>query len=80
MIDVLDKKKKQFNDVTKIGRTHLQDATPLTVGQELGGFSAQISSSLNRINLSLDEILYLAQGGTAVGTGLNLRKVYFRLY
>ncbi len=76
MIDVLDKKKKQFNDVTKIGRTHLQDATPLTVGQELGGFSAQISSSLNRINLSLDEILYLAQGGTAVGTGLNSSKKF----
>ena len=50
------KKKKQFQQVIKIGRTHLQDATPLTFGQELSGFSSQISNSLKRINISLDEV------------------------
>ena len=76
MIDSLEKKKKQFNDVTKIGRTHLQDATPLTIGQEFSGFSSQLNSSLQRIKISLSEILYLAQGGTAVGTGLNSSKKF----
>ncbi len=76
MIDALEVKKKQFNDVTKIGRTHLQDATPLTIGQEFSCFSAQISSAVQRINISLEEALHLAQGGTAVGTGLNSSKKF----
>ncbi len=76
LISALEAKKKQFNDVTKIGRTHLQDATPVTVGQEFSCFSAQVSSATKRINLSLEEALYLAQGGTAVGTGLNTSKKF----
>ena len=76
MINALEVKKKQFNDVTKIGRTHLQDATPLTIGQEFSCFSAQISSAVQRINISLEEALHLAQGGTAVGTGLNSSKKF----
>ena len=71
LINVLEKKKKQFQNVIKIGRTHLQDATPLTFGQELSGFSSQIANALKRINVSLDEVYCVAQGGTAVGTGLN---------
>ena len=71
LINVLEKKKKRYQDVIKVGRTHMQDATPLTFGQELSGFSAQISNSLKRIRISLDEVYFVAQGGTAVGTGLN---------
>jgi fumarate hydratase class II len=60
-----------FQDVIKIGRTHLQDATPLTLGQEFGGYAAQIEHAMERINQSLEGLYELAQGGTAVGTGLN---------
>ena len=58
----------------KVGRTHLQDATPLTLGQEFSGYHAQLKKCIERIERALDEIYYLAQGGTAVGTGLNTRK------
>ena len=71
LLNILEKKRKQFNDIIKIGRTHMQDATPLTFGQELSAFYKQISNSYDRIKISLDEVYYLAQGGTAVGTGLN---------
>ena len=71
VINVLQKKKKQFHDVIKIGRTHMQDATPITFSQELEGFSNQLTNSLKRINLALEEVYFVAQGGTAVGTGLN---------
>ncbi len=71
---VLDKKTKQFKDIVKIGRTHLQDATPLTLGQEFSGYHMQIKNSLERVRLALKEMYYLAQGGTAVGTGINSRK------
>ena len=71
---VLDKKTKQFKDIVKIGRTHLQDATPLTLGQEFSGYHMQIKNSLERVSLALKEMYYLAQGGTAVGTGINSRK------
>jgi fumarate hydratase class II len=57
--------------IVKIGRTHLQDATPLTLGQEFSGYAAQIAQARARINAALDEVLAIAQGGTAVGTGLN---------
>ena len=70
----LKKKISQFSDIIKIGRTHLQDATPLTLGQEFSGYHAQLSKCISRIEGSLEEIYFLAQGGTAVGTGLNTRK------
>tara|TARA_B100000941_G_scaffold288752_1_gene266278 strand:+ start:223 stop:1611 length:1389 start_codon:yes stop_codon:yes gene_type:complete len=70
----LKKKVKKFKKIVKIGRTHLQDATPLTLGQEFSSFQAQIEDNIVRIKNSLNELLYLAQGGTAVGTGINTKK------
>jgi len=70
----LKKKTKQFSKIIKIGRTHLQDATPITLGQEFSGYHTQLSKCIQRIEHSLEEIYFLAQGGTAVGTGLNTRK------
>jgi fumarate hydratase class II len=67
----LDKKARDFDHIIKIGRTHTQDATPLTLGQEFSGYAAQVASSINRIELTLPGLMELAQGGTAVGTGLN---------
>ncbi len=74
----LAKKMIQFKNIIKIGRTHLQDATPLTLGQEFSGYHMQISKCLARINRALNEIYPLAQGGTAVGTGINTRKGWDR--
>jgi len=70
----LKKKVKQFSKIIKIGRTHLQDATPLSLGQEFSGYQSQLEKSIDRIKNSLNEIYYLAQGGTAVGTGINTKK------
>ena len=70
----LKKKSKQFNKIVKVGRTHLQDATPITLGQEFSGYHSQLSKCIERIEIALQEIYYLAQGGTAVGTGLNTKK------
>ena len=70
----LKKKTKEFNKIIKVGRTHLQDATPITLGQEFSGYHAQLSKCISRIELALKEIFFLAQGGTAVGTGLNCKK------
>jgi fumarate hydratase class II len=70
----LGKKVKEFKKIVKLGRTHLQDATPLTLGQEFSGYQFQLKESIKRIEIALKEIYYLAQGGTAVGTGLNTRK------
>ena len=70
----LKKKIKQFSKIIKIGRTHLQDATPITLGQEFSGYHSQLTKCIQRIELSLEEIYFLAQGGTAVGTGLNTKK------
>jgi fumarate hydratase, class II len=67
----LDSKAKEFAHIVKIGRTHTQDATPLTLGQEFSGYAAQVSSSIKRIEMTLPGLMELAQGGTAVGTGLN---------
>jgi fumarate hydratase, class II len=64
-------KSKQWNDVVKIGRTHLEDAVPLTVGQEWSGWAAQLDTAANRVEASQTELYRLAAGGTAVGTGLN---------
>jgi fumarate hydratase class II len=69
--DSLDKKAKAFAGDIKVGRTHLQDATPLTVGQEFSGYVAQLDQGIKRIEAVLPGLLELAQGGTAVGTGLN---------
>ena len=70
----LKKKSKEFNKIIKVGRTHLQDATPITLGQEFSGYHSQLTKCIKRIEHALEEIYYLAQGGTAVGTGLNTRK------
>ena len=67
----LDGKAKSFAGIIKIGRTHTQDATPLTLGQEFSGYAAQVASSIRRIETTLPGLYELAQGGTAVGTGLN---------
>jgi len=67
----IDAKAKEFADVVKIGRTHLQDATPLTVGQEMSGWANLIERDIERLNAALPGLLDLAIGGTAVGTGLN---------
>lgn len=68
---VLKVKENEFASVVKVGRTHCQDAVPITMGQVFSGYGSQINQSLNRIRVALDELLDLAQGGTAVGTGLN---------
>ena len=70
----LSKKTKQFKNIVKVGRTHLQDATPITLGQEFSGYHSQLSKCIERIEIALEEIYFLAQGGTAVGTGLNTKK------
>ena len=70
----LKKKVIQFNKIVKLGRTHLQDATPLTLGQEFSGYHSQLKKCIERIEKALNEIYFLAQGGTAVGTGLNTKK------
>ena len=67
----LEAKQKEFDHIIKIGRTHTQDATPLTLGQEFSGYTAQVKSAIERLKLTLPGLLQLAQGGTAVGTGLN---------
>jgi fumarate hydratase class II len=69
--DALAAKAKEFNDIVKIGRTHLMDAVPLTLGQEFSGYVAQLDSDLKRIKAALPDLYELAIGGTAVGTGLN---------
>ena len=68
------KKSKQFKKIIKVGRTHLQDATPITLGQEFSGYHSQLDKCIKRIEKALEEIYFLAQGGTAVGTGLNTKK------
>ena len=70
----LKKKSIEFKNIIKIGRTHLQDATPLSLGQEFSGYHFQVKKSIERIKYALKEILFLAQGGTAVGTGINSKK------
>ena len=70
----LKRKVSQFKKIVKVGRTHLQDATPITLGQEFSGYHTQLKKCIERIDYALKEIYFLAQGGTAVGTGLNTRK------
>jgi fumarate hydratase class II len=72
--DALQSKSDEFADIIKIGRTHLQDATPLTLGQEFSGYVQQLTYAIERIKDTLPRLSRLAQGGTAVGTGLNTHK------
>jgi fumarate hydratase class II len=74
--DALQKKSDEFKDIIKIGRTHLMDAVPLTLGQEFGGYVQMLSNGLERINSALPRLYELALGGTAVGTGLNTHPVF----
>ena len=67
----LNKKTAEFKDIIKIGRTHLQDATPITLGQEFSGYAAQIKKGIKRVEMALEDLQELAIGGTAVGTGIN---------
>ncbi len=76
----LRKKEKAFASIVKIGRTHTQDATPLTLGQEFSGYAAQVESGMERLRTGLRELYPLAQGGTAVGTGLNSKPRFARLF
>ena len=74
MLSVLKKKTKEFKKIIKIGRTHMQDATPLTLGDEFSGYAEQINNDLENIEKSYKRMFSLAQGGTAVGTGINAPK------
>jgi fumarate hydratase class II len=76
----LREKEKAFADIVKIGRTHTQDATPLTLGQEFSGYAAQVESGIARLQLAVRDLYPLAQGGTAVGTGLNSKPRFARLF
>jgi fumarate hydratase, class II len=71
LLRALNEKVQAFAKIVKIGRTHTQDATPLTLGQEFSGYAAQVESGIGRLKMALHELYPLAQGGTAVGTGLN---------
>ncbi|WVY98680.1 hypothetical protein V8G54_030831 [Vigna mungo] len=72
--DTLNSKSIEFEDIVKIGRTHTQDATPLTLGQEFSGYTTQVMYGIERVIATLSRMYQLAQGGTAVGTGLNTKK------
>jgi fumarate hydratase class II len=76
----LRKKEKAFAHIVKIGRTHTQDATPLTLGQEFSGYAAQVESGIARLRLAVKDLYPLAQGGTAVGTGLNSKPRFAKLF
>jgi fumarate hydratase, class II len=78
--DGLQAKTDAFASIVKIGRTHTQDATPLTLGQEFSGYTAQVTSGIARVKLGLKELYPLAQGGTAVGTGLNAKQAFATLF
>ena len=73
LLKELNRKSNKFSKIIKIGRTHTQDATPITLGQEFSGYAAQIKNGIKRVKVALSELYPLAQGGTAVGTGLNAK-------
>ena len=77
--NALSDKSKQWSDIVKIGRTHLMDAVPLTLGQEVSGWVSQLDADLRRIDFSLDDLFELALGGTAVGTGLNTHPLFAQM-
>ena len=74
MLSILQKKTREFKKIIKIGRTHMQDATPLTLGDEFSGYTEQIKNDLENIEKTYKKMFALAQGGTAVGTGINTPK------
>src|SRR6266852_1597724 len=76
----LRKKEKAFAHIVKIGRTHTQDATPLTLGQEFSGYAAQVESGIARLRVAVKDLYPLAQGGTAVGTGLNSKPKFAKAF
>src|ERR1700749_2243601 len=76
----LRKKEKAFARIVKIGRTHTQDATPLTLGQEFSGYAAMVASGIARLRIAVKDLYPLAQGGTAVGTGLNSKPRFAKLF
>ena len=76
----LDKKTREFGKIVKIGRTHTLDATPVTLGQEFSGYAAQVKSAIARIRMAQGELYPLAQGGTAVGTGLNSKPQFAKAF
>ncbi|MDT3687995.1 MAG: class II fumarate hydratase [Pseudorhodoplanes sp.] len=76
----LVKKEKEFARIVKIGRTHTQDATPLTLGQEFSGYAAQVKSGIARVKMAMKDLYPLAQGGTAVGTGLNAKPQFAKMF
>ena len=80
LLKELKSKSQKFNKIIKIGRTHTQDATPITLGQEFSGYFVQIKNSQKRISLAQKELRYLAQGGTAVGTGMNAPKNFDKIF
>jgi fumarate hydratase, class II len=80
MYNELDKKAKSFEHLVKIGRTHTQDATPITLGQEFSGYTAQVANSIRRVKAILPALYQLAQGGTAVGTGINSIKGFGKAF
>jgi fumarate hydratase class II len=80
LLAALRTKEKAFASIVKIGRTHTQDATPLTLGQEFSGYAAQVESGIARLRVAVKELYPLAQGGTAVGTGLNSKPRFAKLF
>ena len=80
LIKEFQKKKKIFQNIIKIGRTHTQDATPITLGDEFSAFCSQLNSCLKRIEIAKSELKYLAQGGTAVGSGINAPKKFDKVF
>jgi fumarate hydratase, class II len=80
LLRALDKKAREFSKIVKIGRTHTMDATPITLGQEFSGYAAQVKSALARVAVSQRELFSLAQGGTAVGTGLNSKPRFAKAF
>jgi argininosuccinate lyase len=81
LLEALQTKRDEFHKIVKIGRTHCQDATPLTLGQEFSGYAQQVEYGIQRVERSLQSLYRLALGGTAVGTGLNtVSAFYFAMY
>ena len=80
LLSALRDKETAFAGIVKIGRTHTQDATPLTLGQEFSGYAAQVESGISRLCLAVKELFALAQGGTAVGTGLNAKPAFAKQF
>ncbi len=80
LLYALRKKSKEFSRIVKLGRTHTQDATPITLGQEFSGYAKQIESGITRVASVLPKIYQVAQGGTAVGTGLNRKKNFEKIF